>query len=178
MKKSNTNKKLSAKTFLDHTKGLTKNHEDYLGLNIPEGYFSKSKNEIIASLPKVEERKKSVFRLKPLIAYPIAASIVFLIGITIWLQNPNSEINTQITDIEKTETIDFNFPADDFLVYSLLVEDSEIDQFVDDYIINEMIVKADLSERELESLFLNSLLIEDSLIDNYLEKNLIENIIL
>lgn len=176
MNKSNNDKKLSENTFLEHKKNLAKHHKDYLGLEVPENYFSKSKKEIISIVTKEELEKKSIFRLKPIYTYPIAASIVFLIGITIWFQSPNPENNHPITNVEEVDL--FYNSGEDFLVSSLLVEDSQVDQFVDDYIINEMIVEADFYERELENIFLNSLIIEDSLIDGYADEKLFDSIIL
>ena len=73
-------------------KDLTKLHKEKLGMDIPEDFFAKSKADILDSIPKIEEPKQTVFWLKPIIAYPIAASIVFLLGLTFWLQNDTTTI--------------------------------------------------------------------------------------
>ena len=70
------------------------------------------------------------------------------------------------------------FPSEDVLISSLLVSDSEMDSFVDDYILNEVLYEAERSEQELENIFMNSLFVEDSLIDVYVDKNLIEKVVL
>ena len=157
-------------------KDLTKLHKEKLGMDIPEDFFSKSKANILDAIPKTEESKQTVFWLKPIIAYPLAASIVLLIGITFWLQNDITNVEQKITNIEKINSMDIN--SEDFLVTSLLVEDEEINQFMDDFIMDEIIVDAELSEQQLENIFINSLFVEDSLINSYIDKNLIENVVL
>ena len=157
-------------------KDLTKLHKEKLGMDIPEDFFAKSKADILDSILKIEEPKQTVFWLKPIIAYPIAASIVFLLGLTFWLQNDTTTIEQKITNFEKMNSMDIN--SDNFLVTSLFVEDDKIDQFMDDFIMEEIIVDAELSEQQLENIFINSLFVEDSLINYYIDKNLIENIVL
>ena len=159
-----------------HKKGLAQEHKEYLGMDIPDGYFSKSKNNILKSLPMENEQKRTVFGLKPIIAYPIAASIVLLIGITIWLQNDPTNIEPKITNVKQMNSTDLN--SDDFLVSSLLVDDADMEDFMDEFILNEIIVEAEISEQQLENIFINSLFVEDSLINSYIDKNLIENVVL
>ncbi len=159
-----------------HKKELAQEHKDYLGMDIPDNYFSKSKNDILKRLPMENEKKRTVFGLKPFIAYPIAASIVLLIGITMWMQNDTTKINPKITNIETINSFDID--SDDFLVSSLLIDDDKMDAFMDDFIMNEILVEAELSEQQLDNLFINSLFVEDSLINGYIDKNLIENIVL
>lgn len=165
MKKTDANKE-----------NLTKLHKERLGMDIPEDFFSKSKADILGALPKNEVPKRTVFGLKPFIAYPIAASIVLLIGFTIWMQNDKTTINPTITNVETINS--FDVASDDFLVSSLLIDDDKMDAFMDDFIVNEILVEAELSEQQLDNLFINSIFIEDSLINSYLDKSLIENIVL
>ncbi len=49
---------------------------------------------------------------------------------------------------------------------------------MDEFILNEIVVEAELSEQQLENIFINSLFVEDSLINSYIDKNLIENVVL
>ncbi|MBD1260380.1 hypothetical protein HZY62_07260 [Maribacter polysiphoniae] len=157
-------------------KELAQKHKEYLGMDVPDNYFSISNNNILKSLPMEKEQKRTVFGLKPMIAYPIAASIVLLIGFTIWLQNDPTTIEQQNANVEQINSMDVY--SDDFLVSSLLVEDADMDEFIDEIILNEIIVDAELSEQQLENIFINSLLIEDSLINSYIDKSLIENVVL
>jgi len=153
-------------------------HKEKLGLEIPDGYFSKSKLDILDAIPKEEENKQTLFWLKPRFAYPIAASLVLLISITFLWQNNTPETNLEVSDIEKIELFNMDFSSDEFLVSSLFVEDSKMDQFVDAFIMKEIIVEADISEQKLENIFINSLFIDDSLIDNYTQNSILENMVL
>jgi hypothetical protein len=159
-------------------KNLAQEHKEYLGMDVPDNYFSKSKETILKSLQTKKERKRTVFGLKPFIAYPIAASILLLVALTFWWQYTYNENNMEMIDVEVTVSSNEIGSTDDFLVTSLLVDDADINQFTDDYILNEIIVEAELSEQRLENIFINSLLIEDSLINDYLDQNLFENIVL
>lgn len=159
-------------------KDLAQEHKEFLGLDVPDDYFSKSKKNILKNLKMENEQKRTVFGLKPFIAYPIAASILLLIAITFWMQNKSIESNLKVTDVDAIETVNELSTTEDFLVSSLLVDDSKMDQYIDDYILNEIIVEAELSEQQLEDIFINSLFVEDSLINIYIDNNLIENIIL
>jgi len=153
-------------------------HKEKLGLEIPDGYFSKSKLDILNAIPKEEGNKQTLFWLKPRFAYPIAASIVLLISITFLWQNNTPETNLEVSDIEKIEMFNMDFSSDEFLVTSLLIEDSKMDQFVDAFIMKEIIIEADISAQKLENIFINSLFIDDSLIDSYTQNSILENIIL
>ena len=162
----------------NNKRDLANLHKEKLGLEIPDGYFSKSKLDILDAIPKHEESKQAVFWLNPKFAYPIAASIILLISITFLWQNNTPKNNLEITDIEKIEAFNMDFSSDEFLVSSLFVEDSEMDQFVDAFLMKEFIVEADISEQKLENIFINSLFIDDSLIDNYTQNSILENMIL
>jgi hypothetical protein len=156
----------------------SKKHTAYLGTTVPKGYFSKSKMSIADKIKSevktttVKEKKQVVFWMQPNIKYMAAASLVFILGFTIWLQNTNQE-----DDFSKTNSNMFSY-SEDHLINSLFINDSEFEAFADATLINEIIIKAELSERKIDDLFLNYLFIEDSLIENYTDKNFIETIIL
>ncbi len=166
------------KKLKKHQDDINRLHKDKLGMEVPEGFFKKSKEDIMNAVTKEEQLKQKVIWLRPMIAYPVAAALVLAFAITFWLQNNNSEVTNQITDTDDIELINTALSQDDFLVSSLLVSDSEMDQFLDDYILNEIVVEAELSEQQLENIFINSLFVEDSLINSYIDNNLIENVIL
>jgi hypothetical protein len=183
MAKTNKNNKnqieQSGNRFLKdeiHKKEHAQEHKEYLGMDVPDNYFSKSKETILKSLPIEKEQKRTVFRLKPFIVYPLAASFLILLGIFVWLQNDTTGIDPKITNTETIQSLDVD--SDYFLVTSLLVEDDNLDAFLDDFIVNEIIVEAELSEQQLENIFINSLFVEDSLINSYINESLIENIVL
>jgi hypothetical protein len=158
--------------------GISKKHSAYLGITVPEEYFAKSKILIIdqikseAVASKIKEKKQLVFWMLPNIKYIAAASLVFILGLTIWFQNTD-----QKDDFSKTNFELFSF-SEDHLINSLFINDSEFEAFADATLINEIIIKAELSERKIDDLFLNYLFLEDSLIEIYTDKNFIETIIL
>ena len=161
-----------------HKKNISKLHKEKLGMVIPEDFFAKSKESILNKVIKQEKTKQTVFWLRPMIAYPMAASIILAITITFWMQKDNTKNIDQITNTEDVKLLNTNLNDGDFLVSSLMISDSEMDTYLDSYIVNNVIIEAELSEQQLENIFINSVLIEDSLINNYLDKSLIENIVL
>lgn len=179
MKKSIENN--NEKSFLkEGFKGdVSNHHKKYLGTDIPEGYFTKSKLSILEKIKEeqklnkpVEIKKQLVFWLKPQFKYIAAASLVFILSLTVWLQNTDRKNEIKETNIE------FFAFEDDILINSLFVEDAEIDLFTETTLINEIVIKAELSEQKMDDLFINSLFIEDSLIDNYTNDGFLETIIL
>ncbi len=148
---------------------LTLNHKSVLGLDIPEDYFQNSKNTILKEVSAMEDSKR-IFRLKPLIAYSVAASIILLFGLSLWFQFSYNKPDPQMSS--------FNVPDSEILIHSLFTNDTSIDQFMDTYIVEEILAEADFSEQKLENIFINSLLIEDTQIDAYLNEHIIDNLIL
>ena len=162
-----------------HKANISRLHKDKLGMEVPEDYFAKSKTSILNKVIESEKPKQTLFWLKPMLAYPIAASIILAIALTFWMQNNGDTENTdQITNTEVLELLNSDILDSDFLISSLMVSDNEMDKYLDGYILNNVVIEAELSEQQLENIFINSVLIEDSLIINYIDKNLIENIVL
>lgn len=157
---------------------ISEHHKVSLGITVPEGYFSKSKRSIldkikeeaVTEVPK-EMKKPLVFWMRPQFKYMAAASLVFILSLTFWLQSANNN------DIDKS-TIEFLSFSDDSLINALIVNDAEFEAFADAILINEIVIKAELSEQKMDDLFFNSLFIEDSLIDNYTDDRFLETIIL
>lgn len=167
-------------TFLkEKISDVTQHHKEYLGTDIPEDYFTKSKLSILDKIKEetiidetpIANKKQKVFWLQPQFRYIAAASVVFILSLTIWLQNTNNN------GVEESgvELLSFN---DDVLISSLLVDDSEMDVFADNTLINEIVIKAELSEQKMDNLILDTMIVEDSLLDNYMDDKFIETIIL
>ena len=157
---------------------ISKHHKQYLGTDIPDGYFVKSKQSILDKilseeiLKEVQPNKKFVFWMQPQFKYMVAASLVFIFSLTIWLQNANNTDNDNNIYIEELAF------SDAVLINSLFLEDSEVDAFADATLFNEVLLQAELSEEKLDNLILNSLIIDDSLLNNYMGNEFIEIIIL
>ena len=58
------------------------------------------------------------------------------------------------------------------------VDNQRLEGFLDHYMVEGVLVQAELREQELEQVFMNSLLVKDSLIDTYINDQFIDNIIL
>lgn len=176
MKKFDKNNK--EKTFLEqqYSKDIAERHSNYLGTEIPEGYFTTSKLAILERIKNEEitenPKKQVVFWLKPSFKYAVAASLVFLVGMTIWLQHLNKTEEQFTTDFE---LLSF---SDEVLLNSILVDEAQFDSYTNITLMNEIVIKAELSEQKMDDLFLNSLFVEDSLIDDYTGKKFVESIIL
>jgi hypothetical protein len=160
----------------------TKLHKEYLGADIPKDYFAKSKLSIMDAIANLEDeevlitkKETKVVRLNSRIIYGVAASLVFLLSLTVWLQNSKPVSNSLDSDFKGIELFS---SAEDVLINSLFVEDSEMELYANNVLVNEVLIKAELSEQKLEEVLINSLFVEDSLIDNYTSKSLIENLIL
>lgn len=138
---------------------VSKHHKEYLGTTIPEGYFAKSKLSILEKIKEEEtkvSKKKKIFWMHANFKYAVAASLVFILSLTIWLQSSNTNNVEQIN----VELLNFN---EDVLVNSLFLEDDEIDTYADVTLINEVVIKAELSEQKIDDLVLDSMILEDSL---------------
>ncbi|PQV48185.1 hypothetical protein CLV33_10531 [Jejuia pallidilutea] len=159
-------------------KDISKLHKEKLGMDIPNDFFAKSKQTILNKVIQEEQPRQTIFWLRPMIAYPIAASIVLAIALTLWMQNKDIDTTEQITNTETIKTISPDMLDGDFLTSSLLISESEMDTYLNSYLITNVVIEAELSQQELENIFINSILIEDSLINTYLNKSLIENIVL
>ena len=159
-------------------KELAQEHKEYLGMNVPDNYFPNFRDNILKGIQMKKEQTKTVFGLQPMIAYPIAALILILIALSVYMPYMEKEDIPKEKDIEVVDNSFIDFYQNEFLVNSLFVEDDEVGQFLDDFVLNEIIVEAELSEQELDNIYINSLFVEDSLIKNYLDQNLIENIVL
>ena len=161
---------------------IKKHHKDYLGTAVPDDYFAKSK---ISILDKIKEeskeeviieqqkpKKQLVFYMRPQFRYIAAASLVFILSLTVWLQSSNNP-----SDFDNLNFDSYAF-QDDVLINSLLIDDKDLDAFADATLFDEVVVKVELSEQKMDNLILNSLILEDSLLDDYMDDKLIETIIL
>ena len=155
---------------------IFKHHNKYLGTEIPEGYFVKSKKSILKKITediKIEVPKKQLISwMRTQFKYMAAASLVFILYLTVWLQGSNK------TNVLEETNFELSAFSDTILMESLLVEESEIEAFTDATLFNEIIVKAELFEQKLDNLVLDNLISEDSLLYNYIDYGLIETLVL
>lgn len=148
MKESEENKNHNKSSFLKGgfvIEDIDKNHEELLGYQIPDDYFSTSKKEI---LKKVTAKKGNVINLRFLL--PIAAAIALLITLTVFkpssfsmFKNVPSIVLDTIQEFKNstlTNKNEINL-TNDVSIASLFVEDAELDEFVDDYVIDQIILE-------------------------------------
>lgn len=154
-------------------------HKKFLGTDVPENYFAKSKLSILDKIKQeeveeevVEKKTTKVFYLRSQFKYAVAASLVFILSLTFWLQKNQSTNDLDTTNIELYAL------QDDVLLESLLVDDGDIDAFTEEIVIDEIVVKAEKKAQNMDDLILESLIVEDSLLDDYLKEELIDAVIL
>lgn len=103
--------------------------------------YSKSKEEIwkevnsnlnIESLPKTNQKSNNIFQLNW--KFSIAASILIIIGVS-WFFNNKQNIldNQQLNDFESINI------ENSTIVETLFIEESQIDEYLSLYVINEVI---------------------------------------
>ena len=92
------------------------------------------------------------------------------------MSSPNT-IDTELTQTDETPSVEFYELDGETLLGSLWVSEDNIEAFADNYIIQEVLVVAEQSEREMEDIFMNSLLIEDSLLDSFMDENWVDKVI-
>lgn len=167
MKKINKNKmnENSQNTFLKDNPnefGVSESHRSYLGLKTPTDYFADSKNKILSSLSNIETKDHNKFKINRKTFWAVAASVTILLTVTLTFLYDNASI--QNINILTENGISYENNDDNLLISSLFMEDSEMDQFIDDYFIEEVISETGV-ERYSDDVIINSLLVEDSLVD-------------
>ncbi|MGB5500671.1 MAG: hypothetical protein WBM77_17195 [Maribacter sp.] len=126
---------------------VQKMHTEDLGLGMPEDYFSKSKSEILAKVG-IEDKSRVLPLYRNKIFWAAAAAIAVLIVLTVFKTNTVPQIDETPTIVSDTiEQLnegladeDFYQGESDILISSLFVEDTELDEFVDNYMLEEAIV--------------------------------------
>jgi len=150
--------------FLEEKIGSnSQHHKEYLGMDVPEGYFASSKQSILDRIKEegAQAKQVPVFYLRR--SFQVAASITLLFALTIWFQFSTSD--------------EFEIASDDLLIESLFVTDEGMNDFVEGILVAEVVEEAG-KEKDMENVLMNSLFVEDSLLDNYTNETLLDNIIL
>lgn len=116
---------------------LEKQHKKDLGLDLPKDYFSKSKASILDKIKaeELQEAPQETAKVIPLyrrkiVVWSMSAVAVVLLAITVF--NP----------FASTTEIDSN----DVLIASLLTDESDVDNFVDDFVNDELLTEDVFSE--------------------------------
>jgi len=124
---------------------MHKKHTKDLGLDIPNDYFSKSKTAILEKVSKQKEARFKMFS-RDRIMWSVAATIVLIFALKVFMPNgllSIDKIPTIVSDsieLLKNNNLAFSeLDENNILITSLFVEDTEIDEFVTDYVLDELV---------------------------------------
>lgn len=120
-------------------------HSSALGLKTPENYFSASKMEILEKVSNQKEKRFYLFSRKRII-WAAAASIAIIFAVSVFKPNVLPSFNNVPAIVSDTVELFQNnnlaqgeFKEDDILITSLFVPDNEIDEFVNNYVLEELV---------------------------------------
>ncbi len=140
------NSKEQAENLNLFNKKMHEKHRDDLGLDLPQNYFSKSKKELLESVSSSKRSKLIIFS-KRNIGWSLAAAVALLITLNVFKTSGISGIDEFDAVVSDTlnqyknshlalEEVEQN--QDDILVSSLFIDDTEIDEYLDSYVLDEM----------------------------------------
>jgi hypothetical protein len=148
---------------------LKKKHSNELGLNVPEDYFSNSKNEILVKvLAKKEPKIISIYRKRS--TWLAAASIALIFGLTVF--KPFSELNfndSPIVDIDSVgnTSIEKVVVADSPAVYQKIRQTDLVSTKESGNIVTSENIEFTGNDIVIESLFMEENEINES-VNNYM----------
>jgi hypothetical protein len=126
-------------------KKIQEMHSEELGFKTPENYFSQSKINILEKVSNQKEQGPNIFSRKR-IAWAAAATIAIIFAVSVFKPNALPSFNNVPSIV--SDTIDYlqnnnlaqsESEESDFLITSLFVPDHEIDEFVDNYVLEELV---------------------------------------
>jgi len=162
-----------------------KKHTTDLGLQLPEGYFSNSKEEIISKIASHKRAKLVIFSRKN-VFWAAAASVILLFSVEFFKPREFESTNPVTNFVSDTDDAFQNKSAsnntlststEDVILTSLFVEDSTLNEYVDNYIKEAIINNVLDLMTSKEDVLLSSLFVEDSHVDEYVENFIKEAII-
>ncbi len=124
---------------------LDTKHAKDLGLDIPEDYFSRSKNSILEKI-QIEKKSKGTPIFDNKIVWLAAAGIALIMALSIFkpYTSGTDTLSPIVADpAEQAETFGLDtqqFLEQDILIASLFVDESRLDSYVEQYIVEESII--------------------------------------
>ncbi|CAM1351066.1 hypothetical protein [Tenacibaculum halocynthiae] len=100
-------------------------HKKDLGLSVPDGYFEKSKNSILSETIGQNKKGKIIFLSKKMYIWSAAAVIALLFVLVVY--NPFDNVGYELEN--------------DILIASIIEEESDIDDLLDEYVNEELLTK-------------------------------------
>lgn len=120
-------------------------HSEELGFQVPEDYFSKSKMEILEKVSNQKEESFNIFSRKRIV-WSAAATIAIIVAFTVFKPNAYPSIDKipaivsdTIDNLKNDGLANNELEENDILITSLFIADNEIDEFVDDYVLEELV---------------------------------------
>ena len=120
-------------------------HSSALGFQVPEDYFSKSKMEILEKVSNQKEHRFNIFSRKRIV-WSAAATIAIIVALTVFKPNelPSMDkipaiVSDTIDNLKNDGLAQVEPEENDILITSLFVADNEIDEFVDNYVLEELV---------------------------------------
>ena len=120
-------------------------HSEKLGFQVPKDYFSTSKMEILEKVLNQKEKSYGFFSRKRMV-WSVAATIALFIALTVFKPDtlPSiDEIPTIVSDtidpLKNNGLANNELKENDILISSLFISDNEIDEFVNDYVLEELV---------------------------------------
>jgi len=137
--------KLQTGSQISFDRKMQEMHSEELGFQVPKDYFSKSKMEILEKVSNQKDKRFNIFSRKRIV-WAAAASIAIIIAVTVFRPNAipaMNEIPVIVSDTInhlKNDGLAQTEPEEnDILITSLFVSENEIDEFVDDYVLEELV---------------------------------------
>jgi len=144
--------KLQTGSQISFDRKMQEMHSEELGFQVPKDYFSKSKMEI---LEKVSNQKRIRFNIfsKERIIWSVAATIAIILALTVFKPNALPEmdeipaiVSDTIDQLKTNGLAQDEFEENEILITSLFISDNEIDEFVDDYVLEELVYEEVLAD--------------------------------
>ena len=147
MKKTNNHidSKLQTDNQISFDSKMHNIHSEELGLKMPEDYFSKSKSDILEKVSNQKGVRFTIFSRERII-WSVAASIAIIFALTVFKPNalPSIDdipaiVSDTIEHLQNNNLAQGEPMENDILITSLFVPDNEIDEFVDNYVLEELV---------------------------------------
>lgn len=120
-------------------------HSEKLGFQVPKDYFSKSKIEILEKVSNQKEKSYGFFSRKSIV-WSVAATIAIIVALTFFKPNalPSIDkipaiVSDTIDQLKSNGLAQDELKENEILITSLFVSDNEIDEFVNDYVLEELV---------------------------------------
>jgi hypothetical protein len=130
---------------------MHKIHSIELGLKMPDDYFSKSKSDILEKVSNQKGVRFTIFSRERII-WSVAATIAIIFALTVFKPNalPSIDgipaiVSDTIDQLQNNNLAQVELKEDDILITSLFVPDNEIDEFVNNYVLEELVYEEVLS---------------------------------